>query len=338
MPGARGVKVFLITDFRGLIPPRIMKWDGYDLGILRSTLENGGADVETVGAHSVSIKDAANIKRCAAIYASSQDDKYRQYIQDVVGNLHFAGVKLFPAFEHMLAHEDKAFQALRLQRTDIPAPSAYVFGDKWNAYKFLEAAAYPLVAKSVSGFGARGVRLINSRREGFEFVDENMEHRALEKGRPFLKKVWHRAFPPSPQLGLVVFQEFLPHLEGDWKVLIWGDHACGVYRKNRDNDFRASGSGKIEFVDIPIAVLDFASSVLARLNLPWASLDIAFTAGQCFLIEYQAVHFGLTAVDKGEFFYVRDSRGIWQKRQGQIETERQMGQIVINSLSDMGWL
>lgn len=330
--------VLLITDFRGLIPQRIMHWDGYDLDVLQKTLERGGVEAKIIGAHAVSFQEHLTGNRCAAIYASSQMPNYKQYLQDIIANLHFSGVQLFPGFDHMLAHEDKAFQALRLQRTDIAAPRSSVFGDKMHAYEFLAKASYPLVGKTASGYASRGVRLIRDEAEGKAFVKRNMRDRVLQKGRNKLTRAWQRAVPPDPVLGLVIFQDYVPNLKGDWKVLIWGDKACGLHRENRPNDFRASGSGRIAFVDVPTDVLDFAYAALAKLDLPWGSLDIAYTDQQCLLLEYQAIHFGLTTAEKGLHYYVRIAPGQWQKHMGRIQIETEMANTVLHDLARKGWL
>jgi len=331
-------QILLITDFRGLIPQRIMNWDGYDLDILKRILEQGGVEVKVLGAHAISFKEQSIGNRQAAIYASSQAPNYKQYLQDIVANLHFAGVQLYPSFDHMLAHEDKAFQAFRLQRTDIAVPHSNVFGDKEHAFEFLASASYPLVGKTPSGYGSSGVRLIRNEGEGQVFVEMNMKHRVLQKGRRKLMRAWQRMFPPDPVLGLVLFQEYVPNLKGDWKVLIWGDNACGLYRENRPDDFRASGSGRIAFVDVPTDVLDFARNVLHKLGLPWGSLDIAYDDKACILLEYQAIHFGLTTADKGKFFYVRNADGQWEKRLGRIQIETEMANIVLHDLTQKGWI
>ncbi len=330
--------VLLITDFRGLIPQRIMAWDGLDLGAIRETLEHAGIEVQIIGAHEIDMVALKARKHVAAIYASSQEPRYKQYLQDIMANLHFSGVILFPSLAHMMAHEDKAFQAIKLATTNIRAPRSFAFGSKQQACDFLDQASFPLVGKTVDGFGSKGVCLLRNRQEGRRFVDRHMFHRALKKGRPLYVRALQRVFKPRPVLGILVFQEFVPTLLGDWKILIWGDTACGLYRENRRNDFRASGSGRIRFVDIPVQVLDFAYEALGQLDLPWGSLDIACDGHQCYLLEYQGIHFGLTTAEKGIFYYVRDSTGAWEKRMGRIEIEREMARIVIRYLADKGWL
>lgn len=330
--------VLLITDFRGLIPQRIRDWDGYDLEKIKEVLEMAGADVRIVGAHELDLREVQSRGKVAALYASSQKPRYKQYLQDIVANLRSCGVLLFPAFEHMLAHEDKAFQAIRLSTTDIRTPRSCVFGNKQQAYEFLRTATFPLVGKSVDGFASRGVRLIRSVHEGRKFVNGRMIHSISLKGSPVLLRAFQRIVKPAPVLGILLFQELVPGLQGDWKILIWGDTACGLYRENRSHDFRASGSGRFQFIDVPVCVLDFARGALDKLDLPWASFDIAYDGTQCYLLEYQGIHFGLTTAEKGLFYYVRDSHGVWEKRMGRIHVETEMATIIADALRRGGWL
>jgi glutathione synthase/RimK-type ligase-like ATP-grasp enzyme len=237
----------------------------------------------------------------------------------------------------MMAHEDKAYQAMKLASTSISAPRSYVYGNRKQAYGFLGNAVYPLVGKSPDGSGSKGVLLIKNERDGRAFIDQHMVHRALRKGRPFIVRAFQRIFKPKPVLGLVVFQDFIPNLEGDWKILMWGDKACGLYRENRPKDFRASGSGKVHFVEIPSHILDFAMDVLEKLDLPWGSLDIGFTGGKCFLLEYQGIHFGLTASDRSSFYF-RKVNGKWERVEEKIPIETEMANIILRDMSRLGWL
>jgi len=330
--------ILLVTDFRGLIPQRILAWDGYDLDLLRDGLESAGLDTRVVGAHELDLALLPRWQHVAAVYASSQEPRYKQYLQDIMANLHFSGVRLIPGLDVLMAHEDKVFQALRLASAGFNSPRGFAFGNKQQAYEFLQSAQFPLVAKSADGFGSKGVCLVRNRREAQRFVDRHMFHRALNRGRPLCLRIWQRVFPPRPSLGILLFQELVPGLLGDWKILIWGDTACGLYRKNRSNDFRASGSGKFAFIDVPAQVLDFARGVLGTLGMPWGSLDIGYDGTQCHLLEYQGVHFGLITADRGVFYYVRGADGVWQKRMGRVQVEKEMANVIVASLRTCGWL
>jgi len=330
--------VLLITDYQGLIPQRITAYEGYDLGQITRLIEDAGGEVRILGAHELDFPSISKRRHMAAVYASSQKPRYRRYLQDIVANLHFSNVLLFPGFVHMLAHEDKGFQAMRLAISDIKTPRTVVFGNKQQAYEFLRKAAFPLVGKAPDGYGSRGVRLIRNVRQGRAFVDRHMVDRSLLKDRSFPVRAIQRVFKPRPVLGLLLFQELLPSLAGDWKILIWGDTACGLCRENRSRDFRASGSGKHAFIDVPAQILDFARTVTEKLDLPWASLDIAYDGKCCNLLEYQGIHFGLTTAEKGLFYYVRNAHGIWEKRLGRIQVETEMAKIIVRSLRQREWL
>jgi hypothetical protein len=338
MVTAEKTLVLLVTDFRGLIPQRIMAWDGYDLDLLKIGLESSGLEVRVVGAHQLDLALLPKWQHVAAIYASSQEPRYKQYLQDIMANLHFSGVRLIPGLDFLMAHEDKVFQALRLANAGLSSPRSFAFGNKEQAYEFLQSARFPLVGKSADGFGSKGVCLVRNLGEARRFVDRQMFHRALRKGRPLYFRIWQRIFRPRPSLGILLFQELVPGLLGDWKILIWGDTACGLYRENRKNDFRASGSGRVAFIEVPTQVLDFARQVLSTLGMPWGSLDIGFDGTRCHLLEYQAIHFGLTTAEKGIFYYVRDAAGVWEKRLGRVQVENEMAGEIVASLRSCGWL
>jgi len=315
-----------------------MAWDGYDLNAIKKNLEPHGVEVKEVGAHRLDLRALDGRRRIAAFYSSSQAAHYKQYLQDLVSNLHFMGAVLYPGLEHMLAHEDKAYQAMRLSRTNLRTPRTFVFGYRDHAYEFLRSATFPLVGKTPHGFGSSGVRLIRNAAEGRRWAECNMIHRALDKGRPLYKRVWQRLMKPSPCLGLIVFQEFIPDLPGDWKILIWGDLACGGFRENRPQEFRASGSGRTRYVELPIPVLDFAFEALGELELPWGSFDVTYDGRQCALLEYQGLHFGLTFLDKGQFHYKRHGSGWWEKRIGKLPLEEQVAHIIRADMIRRGWI
>lgn len=104
-----------------------------------------------------------------------------------------------------------------------------------------------------------------------------------------------------------LLQEFVPDLEEDWKVLIFSDKYYVLNRKIRENDFRASGSGKLEYIEPPEEVLYFAKDCFKKLDVPFASLDICMDKNkECYLIEYQGVHFGPYTLINSEWYYKYD--------------------------------
>jgi hypothetical protein len=79
-----------------------------------------------------------------------------------------------------------------------------------------------------------------------------------------------------------------------------------LYRGVRDNDFRASGSGKFEFrKELPEGMLDFAYSIKEYFNVPNISLDIGFDGEKFHLIEFQFLYFGTKTLEKSQFYFER---------------------------------
>ncbi|QKG78802.1 ATP-grasp domain-containing protein [Tenuifilum thalassicum] len=101
-----------------------------------------------------------------------------------------------------------------------------------------------------------------------------------------------------------VVQDFIPNLQGDWKVLIYWNKFYVLRRLNREKDFRASGGGRLSYTrDIPNGMLDYAKSIIKHLNLPNVSLDIAFDGKTFYLLEFQAVYFGTYTLEHSSFYF-----------------------------------
>ena len=64
--------------------------------------------------------------------------------------------------------------------------------------------------------------------------------------------------------------------------------------------------------------------------------DIACRGSDCYLLEYQGLHFGLTTADKGKFFYEHTNRG-WIRHEGRIAIEEEMADAMLVELAERGW-
>ena len=233
---------------------------------------------------------------------------YRQLVASVLPVLEHHGVTIIPPVVHLLGYENKVLMKQVVVSLDLSSPRSFSVAT-WEGFE--EAAdhlGYPFVIKEPEGFASSSVRLIRS-----ELENESCRARYFtETDRG------------TRGLGTIVMEEFLPGLAGDWKVIVIGDVAASLWRGVRPNDFRASGSGVFEFRKAPDEILNFAHDVTRKLDIPWASLDIAEPIGPPQLLEYQAVHFGTTATDKTPAHFARSSDGRWVVRQGAVPMEREM--------------
>ena len=120
-----------------------------------------------------------------------------------------------------------------------------------------------------------------------------------------------------------VVQNFVPNLDNDWKVLVFGEKYYILYRKNRENDFRASGSGNFIFKEeVPSGIFEFAQKIFNDFNVPNLSLDIGFDGKEFCLIEFQAIQFGSTTLQKSPFYFKKEnSNWVIHKEKSILEKE-----------------
>ena len=113
----------------------------------------------------------------------------------------------------------------------------------------------------------------------------------------------------------------------------FSDKAFVLHRANRKNDFRASGSGIFTFKEnIPDGLLDFANKVFLTFNVPNLSLDIAYDSKQFYLIEYQALYFGTTTIQKAPFFFHIDNN-IWKLVKEKANLEKEYVNSIVRYIS-----
>jgi hypothetical protein len=77
------------------------------------------------------------------------------------------------------------------------------------------------------------------------------------------------------QKNYAYFQEFIPNNKYDIRITTIGNRAFGFVRHNRDNDFRASGSGKIDYdlKKIPLECVKIAHEISQKNNFQSMAYD-----------------------------------------------------------------
>jgi glutathione synthase/RimK-type ligase-like ATP-grasp enzyme len=242
-----------------------------------------------------------------------------------------AGTVVFPDFHTAWHFDNKLAQKYLFEALGIPTPRTEAFFDRDTALAWAATATWPQVFKLKGGAGAVNVRLVHSASEARRLV-----RRAFGRGHPnydalgSLKERWRkyrmgsasirepakgllRVFQPPPfarvvgrDVGYILFQEFIPGLNFDYRVKVIGKRAWAFKRYTRPNDFRASGSGNLDFSHekIPIKVVEFAFSVAEDIGLQCAAFDVVLdTTGQPTLIE----------VSYGFGFDVGENHGFWDR-------------------------
>lgn len=272
------------------------------------------------------------------LYSSSEARYYKEYIEDILLGIHYQGGILIPNFYLFRAHHNKSFQAvyktlLQLDNLDWKSFGTFnEFVEKAHSFKF------PAVLKAADNAGSEGVVLAKNIPDAVKKAKRLSNSIDNIIKRCYLKtKVIAKAILGKGELAVInkynakkfVMQRFVPGLNDDWKVLIFGKKYYVLNRKVREGDFRASGSGKFSYVSPPEGLLDFAKSIFEKLNTPYASLDILFDGKDYYLIEFQALYFGLYTVLHADFFYEKDS-GVWTKKSKILPIEDEVSACIAN--------
>ena len=245
---------------------------------------------------------------------SSQKPYHRFYFNDI--NYYLSKENnniLVPSYEMIKAHENKGYQELYKNILGIESLKAFYVNNNTINYEIVEKElSYPLVLKTIDGAGSKGVKLVKSRHDLRKNI-EKIHFTSSYRNYVYIYELLKRFFKIKPNQKKLdycadynnfIVQEFIPNLKFDYKVLVFFDKYYVLKRNISNNDFRASGSGKFEFVDIEDSLLDYAHSISETLNEPFLSLDICYDEKKYYLIEYQGIHFGQYTQLHSDGYYI----------------------------------
>lgn len=291
-----------------------------------------------------------NFREYYVIYGSTEERGlfYKGYVEDILLRLMLDGAKLVPGYEYARAYGNKGFQEMLRKRFGILAINnlkSSVIG-RYSDFDAGKYTHFPYVVKASSGSGSRGVRKVQNIKELSKTVKlfsksayYDYEFTRL-KDLGYMKitymfKIWlYKKMKKSQRLenpkkwfyaNKVVVQEYIDGLDSDYKVLYYYGKYYVLNRKNRANDFRASGSGKFRFpekVNEIRNILDFAAQCTSEMDVPMISMDIVSTGVECYLIEYQCLGFGPYTLQFSEWYFEKNASG-WRRVDGKsnLETE-----------------
>jgi glutathione synthase/RimK-type ligase-like ATP-grasp enzyme len=202
------------------------------------------------------------------IYRWHQIDDHRQIAHSIMPVVEKKlGVKCFPDTTTCWHYDDKVRQYYLLRGHNFSITESYIFYDKIKALRWIENTRLPVVFKLKNGAGSENVILIESVARGKRVIRRMFGrgivptfsgfgdvHGRLRKGylnvRHFIgQKIKGR--PTSDfwqvQKDYVLFQKYLKNNDYDTRVTVIGHRAFAFRRLNRPNDFRSSGSGRIDY-------------------------------------------------------------------------------------------
>ena len=261
-------------------------------------------------------------------HASVNDILVSNYVMNAIENI---GIKTFPNKNTRWHFEDKVAQKYLFESLHLPHAKSYVFYDKIDALKFVEKTTFPIVSKLKRGAGATNVKLITTKEEAKENI-ELMFSKGVNPGGTVLtgvdqkirlakkiknpihlaKKVYsfiikHKREKQiaNKECGYVYFQEFMPKNDFDTRIIVIGNMTFGMRRFNRTNDFRASGSGKIDYncAAIDIEIVKLAQEASAKIGAQCLAFDFVYNAEKKPVIIEVCYAFSINAYDFCEGYW-----------------------------------
>lgn len=233
--------------------------------------------------------------------------------RQITASLEAAGVPVFPNLNTCWHYDDKVGQKYLLEAVKAPLVPSHVFLSRNAALEWVEKADYPLVFKLRGGAGSENVRLVANKRIGRRLVRRSFGrgwryHRwghvfsealstirrepSLRNG-VLLARAAVRTFIPRKDerrdvdQGYCYFQDYISDNDHDIRVVVIGDRAFAIKRMTRANDFRASGSGIIQYEKalIPERAIQVAFDVTRSIKSQCAAYDFIFKDGKPLIIE-----------------------------------------------------
>ena len=325
-------KIILLTDYKehfGSKQKSKFYQSGMDVFLLCNLFTKNGFDATIKNFSEINFRTDA-MEGVYFLYTSSEDPNhlYKSFVEDILLGISISGGILIPEFRLFRAHDNKVFMEI-LRDTVLPknakSITTHYFGTKEDFYKKSFKLTFPAVIKKPAGAMSKGVFLANDFKSALNIVKKISRSRdVFAEFKELVRSKKYKGYKRiSSFRKKFIVQNFISSLSNDWKILIFGKKYYILKRMNRNNDFRASGGGKLEYTtDYPSGMLDFAETIYSSLNTPFISLDVAFDGKYFHLFEFQCIYFGTTTLEFSTCYYSKKGDK-WQqyKKESSLEIE-----------------
>jgi hypothetical protein len=331
------IKIIILLDYKGYFQCSaidIKNYSSMDVTKVVTYLETYGYSVNVISFGEIDFR--MSYEGQYVLYHSAEDRGlfYKSYIEDICFFLHNSGAILLPGLIYLRAHHNKSLMEMmryQFKSSKLKTIKSSIFGTHGDSKK--NNFEFPVVLKSAEGTGSTGVKLIHNKKE-FELASKHSSRVLFANSYvELIKKIVLSIVKPKGKREYTDFrnkfivQNFIDGLSGDFKVLFYGGKYYILGRKNRENDFRASGSGlffevsKIE----EEGILSFSKLIVDELNEPIIGMDIGFDGINYHLIEFQiGVFLSPYPLERSEYWYeFTEDNNSWNKILGKSEVEQE---------------
>lgn len=331
-------QIFLLTDYRGQFYSSTKhRGASVNLERLKKYFTELGFELVVRPFSEIDFR-TQNYKDKWVLYQSSEDPGlfYRSYIDDIVTGLFFQGAKLIPSLDKFKAHHNKHFMEIARDLhasyliKNICAKRYGTYEDYVKDIEKVKEGSY--VLKSSNTSKSRGVFLLKSLKQKIKLPKLVSKSPSLQNFRYLIERIrtGKKPLKISNHRQKFILQPYISDLQGDYRVVIYADKFYVLYRSNRSNDFRASGSMLFNYdVKLPEGLLNYAKEVFDSFDAPFMALDIGVKNNDFFLFEFQFISFGQYTLEKSKFYYFLED-GMWQKKFEEPDLEREIATSVSN--------
>ena len=198
----------------------------------------------------------------------------------------------YPNQECFWHYNNKNAQSYLFDHYGIKTPAHFISYSYEDAHDYLVSCSYPVVSKALGGAGGENVRLLRNYKEAKSELDylfnRGLTNRAKRKLLSItgLKRTLY-----DSQYSYVNFQQFIPENTRDFRVTTIGDcYAFAFYRNNRENDFRASGSGHIDYESRhDLRAIKYCMEISRKCHFDSVCYDILYDKDDFYICEFSYI-------------------------------------------------
>lgn len=258
--------------------------------------------------------------------------KASKFAKQLLFSIQASGKEVFPDYNTVWHFDDKVAQKYLLEAIDAPLASSYVFYEKEEARAWSKLTSFPKVFKLRTGAGSDNVRLVKSRQQAVSLINRSFgrgykqyeawsslkeRYQKYRSGKTTLtdvfKGVVRLAYTTEysrvtgKEIGYIYFQDFIPDNDHDIRVIVIGNKAFAIKRLVRKNDFRASGSGFIQYEKEHFSdeIVSLAFGISDKLRVQCMAYDFVFLQGKPLLVE-MSYGFAMYGYDSCTGYWDRD--------------------------------
>ena len=232
----------------------------------------------------------------------------------------FFGKRVVPNWATFWHYNNKRAQAYFFQTVGIPTPQTWVSFSREEALEAVQGLGFPIVSKTAGGAASTNVRLLRTAREAMREIKQ-----VFHVGR--VAKVAARLgmdlrFTPRTRNRYLLWQEYVPGNTRDLRVTVIGKrHVFAFWRQNRQGDFRASGSGSIDYsVENVERECLYCVELCRRHDFDSMAFDIVYKNGQFVVLE-MSYAFNDKAIRDAPGHYVVSDGGNVTRAEGHVWPE-----------------